>query len=403
MKKVLHITRFIITFILLFVIMTCYVFIFHINKNNKYVNDFKYHKTVYYENNKINNKISELVKKEALISNNVLDKKYVNLFANEDGVYKSYIYQYYTGNKVEIDKIFKNEEGYQLFVNKTKEMCELKYPVFVCQELMDNAEKSYEILSNKIMVYFNKTELLKNVKDNYMVEVNYAELIIDNNNILNYSFSLDSNYNNPNTFRINPDRKLIAFSFDDGPGPYTKQIVDALTAHHYTATFFVVGNRLFKYGDVLKYEDDKGMEIGNHSYDHSNLAKLKNGKLEANINQTSAKIEELIGNSPYLIRPPYGAINDYVKESLPNAFILWNVDTNDWLYRDKKYIHDYLLSHCNDGDIVLMHDIHATTKEAVLSVLDELYLNNFQVVSVTELATLKGVTLEDHHAYRSFK
>lgn len=403
MKKIIHVIRFTLMLVLLFIITICYVFIFQINKSNKFINDFKYHKVQFYENNKINNKIVELVKKDALVSNNVIDKKYVSLLAKEDGNYQSYIYQYYTGNKVEIDELFKNDDGYQLFVSKTKAMCEAKYPVFVCQELMDNAEKSYEILPNKINVYFNKTEMLKNVKDNYMVEVNYVELIVDDHNILNYAFSLDSNYSNPNTFRINPDRKLIAFTFDDGPGPYTKQIVDALVAHHYKATFFVVGNRLYKYGDVLKYEDENGMEIGNHSYDHSNLAKLKNGKLETNINQTASLVEELVGYKPALIRPPYGAINDYIKESLSNSFILWNVDTNDWLYRDKNYIHDYILSHANDGDIVLMHDIHATTKEAVLSVLDELYLNNFQVVSVTELATLKGIMLEDHHAYRSFK
>ena len=403
MKKVLLIARFIITFVLLFVIMACYVFIFHINKDNKYNNDFKYQKTVYYENNKINKKISELVKKDILVSNNVLDKKYVNLLAKEDGNYKSYIYQYYTGNKVGIDKIFKNDEGYQLFTNKVEEMCNLKYPKFVCTELMDNGEKSYEILNNKINVYFNKTEMFQNVVDNYMVEVNYAELIIDDKNILNYSFSLDSNYENPNVFKIDPNKKIVAFSFDDGPGPYTNQIVDALVDHHFKATFFVVGNRLYKYKDNLKYEFDRGMEIGNHSYDHSNLAKLKNGKLETNINQTATLIKEITGQDTFLIRPPYGAINDYVKESLPNAFILWDVDTNDWLYRDKDYIHDYLLNHLKDGDIALMHDIHATTKEAVLAVLDELYLNNYQVVSVGELANLKGITLEAHHAYRSFK
>ena len=403
MKRVIHFIKFASFCLLLLIIILCYIYIFHINQDNKYINDFKYHKTVYYENEKINKKISELVKNNTLISNNVLDKKYVNLLAYEEGSYRSYIYQYYTGNKVGIDKIFKNDEGYQLFINKVKAMCELKYPQFVCQELMDNGEKSYEILDNKINVYFNKTEMLKNVSDNYMIELNYNELIIDDKNILNYSFNLDTNYENPNVFKINPNKKLIAFSFDDGPGPYTKQIVDALVANHYKATFFVVGNRLYKYGDVLKYQNEKGMEIGNHSYDHSNLAKLKNGKLEANINQTNDLIASLIGKKPFLIRPPYGAINDYVKESLPNAFILWDVDTNDWLYRDKNYVHDYLLNHCKDGDIVLMHDIHVTTKDAVLAVLNELYLNDYQVVSVSELASIKGIDLAKHHAYRSFK
>ncbi|MBO4245911.1 MAG: polysaccharide deacetylase family protein [Bacilli bacterium] len=403
MKKVSYIIKSILSLIIVLLFSISYVYIYHINKDNKYLNDFKYKKTVYYENQKINKKIAELVKRDVLVSNNVLGKKYVNLLAYENGVYTSYIYGYYNGKLINIDKIFKSEEAYQLFINKTKEMCYLKYPVFACDDLMTNGNMSYEILDNKINVYFNKSELLKDVNEDYFVEVNYHELIVDDADILNYVFSLDTNYTNPNTYKINPNKPTIAFTFDDGPGPYTKEIVDNLVSYHYKATFFVVGNRLGKYGDVLKYQYKKGMEIGNHSYDHSSLPKLKNGKLESNINATNEAINNLIGEKPFLIRPPYGAINDYVKESLPNAFILWNVDTNDWLYRDADYVKNYILTHASDGDVILMHDIHQTSKEGVINVLKDLYLRGFQVTTVSELASIKGKTLEQHSAYRGFK
>ena len=403
MKKTIYLIKSVVSILILLVFVVCYLLIYHINRGNKYINDFKHQKTVYYENKKIDKKIVELVKKDALVSNNIIDKKYVSLLAKEDGKYTSYIYQYYSGNKVGIDKLFKNEEGYQLFVSKVQEMCNSKYPKFVCTDLMDNGEKSYEIFDNKINVYFNKTEMLKDMNEEYMVEVNYVELIIDNHNILNYAFNLDANYTNPNVYKLDPNKPTIAFSFDDGPAANTKVIVDNLSDYHYTATFFVVGNRLPNYGKYMLYAYEHGMEIGNHSYDHSNLAKLKNGKLEENINKSNNAIKEIIGKDTFIIRPPYGAINDYVKESLPNAFALWSVDTNDWLHRDSEYVKNYVLNNANDGDIVLMHDIHATTKEAVVNMLKDLYLKGYQVTSISELASLKGRVLEEHHAYRSFK
>ena len=405
MKKTIYLIKTIVSFLILLVFVFAYLLIYHVNRSNKYINDFKHQKTVYYENKKIDNTIVELVKKDSLVTNNVIDKKYVSLLAKnpEDGKYTSYLYQYYSGKKIGIEKIFKSKDGYELFVNKTREMCNFKYPKFVCDDLMDNSDKSYEVFDNKINVYFNKTELLKDMTENYMVEINYVELIVDDQNVLNFTFNLDANYENPNVFKLDPNKPTIAFSFDDGPAPNTKEIVDHLSDYHFKATFFVVGNRLPNYGKYMKYAYDHGMEIGNHSYDHTNLAKLKNGKLAENINRSNNAIKEIIGVDAFIIRPPYGAINDYVKESLPNAFALWSVDTNDWLHRDSEYVKNYVLANANDGDIVLMHDIHASTKDAVINVLKDLYLKGYQVTTISELAALKGRTLEEHHAYRSFK
>lgn len=405
MKKVIYLIKTIISLFILLVLVFAYLLIYHVNRGNKYINDFRHQKTVYYENKKIDKTIVELVKNNSLITNNIIDKKYVSLLAKNpnDGKYTSYLYQYYSGKKVDIDKLFKSDKGYQLFVNKTREMCDLKYPKFVCDDLMDNSNKSYEVFDNKINVYFDKTDLLKDMPNDYMVEVNYVELIVDNQNVLNFTFNLDANYENPNIYKLDPNKPTIAFSFDDGPAANTQEIVDHLNAYHYKATFFVVGNRLANYGKYMKYAYDHGMEIGNHSYDHSNLAKLKNGKLAENIGKSNSAIKEIIGVDAYIIRPPYGAINDYVKESLPNAFALWSVDTNDWLHRNSEYVKEYVLANAQDGDIVLMHDIHATTKDAVISMLQDLYLKGYQVTSISELAALKGRTLEEHHAYRSFK
>lgn len=381
-----------------------FIVVHEYNKNSVYLNDFKYQKTRYYENKIINKKIDELVKNNTLVSNNVFNKRYVCLLENNNGNYASYIYGYYNGKLLEIKDLFKNEDGYELFKSKVEEMLALKYPKFVKEELINNSTPAYDILENKIIIHYNKTELLKEINEDLYVEINYVELIIDNNNILNYSFQLDSNYENPNTYKLDPNKKTIAFTFDDGPaGEKTMRIMNALLDNKANATFFILGNKVNNYKETVEFMNKNGFEIGSHTYEHTSLPKLKNGKLEESISKTENNIKAITGKDVLLIRPPYGAINDYVKESLNHPFILWDVDTNDWLYKDKDHNINHIIENAKDGDIVLMHDIHEPTVETVEEVLPMLYLKGYQVVSVSELAELKGYKLENHHAYRSFK
>ena len=110
-----------------------------------------------------------------------------------------------------------------------------------------------------------------------------------------------------------------------------------------------------------------------------------------------------MGDDIKLLRPPYGAYNDTNKEELNIPFILWNLDTEDWKYRDKDHIVNYFLNNASDGSLILVHENYAETVEALEEVLPILYDRGFQVVSVSELAKLKGVEISAHEAYRSFK
>ncbi len=376
--------------------------IFQYNDNSSFLNDFKYEKIRYYENERINDTVNSIVNTGTLISNKVYDKHYVNVVGIIDNEYKSYIFNYYSGNDILIEDLFKND-GYQLFLKKIKENLLLKYPEFVAEELL-KSEVAYEILENKIIVHYNKPELLINMTEEYFVEINYVELIIDNVNVLNYSFKLDANYVNPNIYQLDPNKKTIAFSFDDGPsGLKTEKIINTLNRNHANASFFLVGNKVNSYKNCLKLMQEGNHEIGNHSYNHANLTKLKNNGLTDNITKTDNIIKDITGSVPVVIRPPYGSVNDYVINSIDKTFYLWSVDTNDWHYRDTNYIVNHIITHAKDGDIVLMHDSYDTTVKAVEEVLPKLYLMGYQVTSVSKLAEFKGINVEHSHVYRSFK
>ena len=155
--------------------------------------------------------------------------------------------------------------------------------------------------------------------------------------------------------------------------------------------------------DIVKYVKEHGMEIGSHTYSHTNLKKLKANKLDEEVYKTNEVYNSITGENLKLLRPPYGSMNDKIKDSYPYSFILWSVDTLDWKYKDSDYLYDYVINNVSDGDIVLMHDIHQTTKIGVEKILPELYVRGYRVVSVSELARIKGIELTPNTKYRSLK
>jgi len=232
-------------------------------------------------------------------------------------------------------------------------------------------------------------------------------LIINNNEIskyLNYEFSLDEEYKNESAYDYDPTKKYIAFTFDDGPSDAnTKEIIDFLNKNKSTATFFMLGKLINNYPDIPKYALDNNMEVGSHTFSHSNLKKMKLNKVAEEINNTNEAYFNATGETFTLVRPPYGSINEKIKSTFDYTYILWSVDTEDWRYKDADYVTNHILKHAQDGDIILMHDIHPTTKEAVFKVVPELYVRGYRIVSVSELARIKGVELEKHVSYRHFK
>lgn len=189
------------------------------------------------------------------------------------------------------------------------------------------------------------------------------------------------------------DGPYIALTFDDGPSPETTpKLLKMLSDRGVKATFFVVGKMAAAYPDVLKKIAADGHEIGNHSWSHPILPKLKQPDADRQIEDTNAAIETAIGKKPTIMRPPYGAMSPTLRKHIEDKYglslIYWSVDPLDWKYKDSKKVHDIIVSHTQPGGIVLAHDIHPTTVAAMPSVIDDLKAKGFKFVTVSELIAM---------------
>ncbi|WP_326716563.1 polysaccharide deacetylase family protein [Vagococcus jeotgali] len=166
------------------------------------------------------------------------------------------------------------------------------------------------------------------------------------------------------------NRKLVALTFDDGPNDGSSvQILDTLKKHDVKATFFVLGNMVENYPDTLKRIADEGHEIGNHSYDHSDLSTLDQASVKKQIDVTNDAVEKITGKRPTMLRPPYGAYNETVTNATDMDIALWNVDTLDWQSRNSDAILGQVKAQPFTQAVVLMHDIHDTSADALENVI----------------------------------
>ncbi|MCG7346072.1 polysaccharide deacetylase family protein [Sporosarcina sp. ACRSL] len=181
-------------------------------------------------------------------------------------------------------------------------------------------------------------------------------------------------------------RKKVALTFDDGPDPkVTRQILKTLQKHEAKATFFMLGSRVEYYPDIVNELKEAGHELGNHTWTHADLTKLGPDRITKEINKTSAIIEEVTGQKVEAFRPPYGAVNDKVESTIGLPFVLWDVDTLDWKYRDPARILRVVKEKVKDGSIILMHDIHQSTADGLDDVLTYLKNEGYDFVTVREL------------------
>ena len=198
---------------------------------------------------------------------------------------------------------------------------------------------------------------------------------------------------------IDDGKKYVALTFDDGPGKYTKEIVDLLVKNNVKASFFMVGQNIKNYKSSVKYAYDNGMEICNHSQNHKNLKNLSKEDIEYEINSVDDMLEEIIGERARYYRSPGGNQNENVLNTISKPCILWNVDTRDWESRDTQKIISKTLKEVDDGDIILMHEIYKTTLDAVEPIIIKLKEKGYNFVTVTELYEIKGVPLENGKIY----
>ncbi|MCL2420555.1 MAG: polysaccharide deacetylase family protein [Defluviitaleaceae bacterium] len=187
---------------------------------------------------------------------------------------------------------------------------------------------------------------------------------------------------------IEERKPMIALTFDDGPSIHTERILDVLETYGGQATFFVLGHRVEANRDIVERAVEGGNEIANHSWSHVNFGRTTSDVIAREIMDTSAIIEEVAGFSPPILRPPYGQTSTtmrHIAELLGYAIINWHLDTMDWRYRDVDHIYNVIMNRAGDGTIVLLHDIHRTTADAMEVVIPRLIEEGYQLVTVSYL------------------
>lgn len=202
---------------------------------------------------------------------------------------------------------------------------------------------------------------------------------------------------------IDPNKPMIALTFDDGPSMYTDQLLDKLKECNARATFYMVGQNVRKYPDTVKRIAEMRCEIGNHTYNHVKLTELAPEQMQAEIESTNQALAEVLGYGAKTVRPTYGSVNDEVKNHVAYPFVMWSVDTTDWQKEDAASVVNYVLETVQDGDIVLFHDIHGITVEAMMTLIPALQDRGYQLVTVSEMAEARGVIMESGQKYFKFK
>ncbi|MCL2364254.1 MAG: polysaccharide deacetylase family protein [Defluviitaleaceae bacterium] len=187
-----------------------------------------------------------------------------------------------------------------------------------------------------------------------------------------------------------PRRPMIALTFDDGPSRYTVQILDTLAAHNAQATFFVLGNRVIQHPHITRRIVHDGHELLGHSWSHRDMTSQNRDNVADAINRTSSVLYGVGGVRTNLFRPPYGAFNARVREvaaELGYAIVMWTVDPQDWRLSNQcaNFLYNHIINNAYDGAIVVLHDVFATTADAMEYVIPRLIADGFELVTVTEL------------------
>lgn len=246
-----------------------------------------------------------------------------------------------------------------------------------------DAFKRFALKEDSLILYFDEGEIAKPEAGLPTSEISLSFL----NPLLAEAFQIAMETEETILLKqdLDPTKKRIALTFDDGPHPkVTKQILALLAKYNAKATFFMLGSRVQYYPDVAKEVRAAGHEVGNHTWTHSVLTKMPATAIKKEFESTEQAIVSAIGENSTVFRPPYGATNDAVKVLIPRTSINWTIDTLDWKYRDPNKLLPMVKTALHNNAIVLMHDIHQSTADGLESVLKYLQSEGYQFITVTE-------------------
>lgn len=316
----------------------------------------------------------------------------------EENKIKSYLIDTVTGAELSIKDIIK-EDKYEEFLVKEEELLRLKYPEFIINGIINGeGTKVYVIKENVMVVYYYDYVYDYPYTESVNLTINYNEV----HDYLDFTHELDAEYQNENGYNYSADKKTVALTFDDGPSSkYNAQFLDVLARNKAHATFFMVGTMMNNCQKCVLDTYNSGNEVGSHTYNHMNIKKNNALDVNDNLKQVDDLFYKITNDHIKYVRPPYGSYSKENLENINNPLILWNIDTEDWSHHDVDYIVNSVMENVQDGSIILMHELYETSLQALEVLLPRLYVEGYQVVSVSELANMKGKTLESGHAYRA--
>jgi len=189
----------------------------------------------------------------------------------------------------------------------------------------------------------------------------------------------------------------VAMTFDDGPHPQnTPRLLDMLRARNIRATFYVIGRNVDRYPHIARRIVSEGHEIGNHTYTHRKLTSLSDSQVRQEMQKTQDSIARATGVKPRTMRPPYGALLTRQRTMIYNEYnyptIMWSVDPEDWRRPGVSVVRSRLVSRAHNGAILLAHDLHAPTVDAMPGTFDGLLGKGFKFVTVSQMLAQKAAT-----------
>lgn len=208
----------------------------------------------------------------------------------------------------------------------------------------------------------------------------------------------DYYFNDDGTYDPNTHKPRIALTFDDGPGEYTDELLDCLEQNNAHATFFMLGQNVVNWESTVQRMVSLGCEIGNHTWDHpeQTLTNMAIDDVVTEFQKTDDALQQACGQTASVARAPYGAANQDIYDAVQKPFFMWSLDTEDWKLMNADADYDVVMNgDLTDGTIILMHDIHEPSVQAALRLIPDLVAQGYKLMTVSELAAAKNVTLQN--------
>lgn len=201
-----------------------------------------------------------------------------------------------------------------------------------------------------------------------------------------------------------PETKYVALTFDDGPRRgTTDRLLDGLAQRGVPVTFFLIGQQIEYFPELVRRMAAEGHQVGSHTMNHVRLSEADDDTVRRELAETDALLRDLLGDGEYWVRVPYGLVNDDQRDLFTTPLIQWSVDPEDWRLRDADAVAQAVADGVEPGDIILLHDSIDSSVDAALKIVDELQRQGYAFLTVRDLLAAAGVTPEAGVRYRSVK